>query len=388
MRHGPARGGPGGGPWTTARLQRIGNWGRADEAIGLRWEEVGLRALTTLLNVPRPAVTHAYTPTAVLALADDEALRQEIHASGLPNPDAALLGLASNGAGILQAVDFKWSLERAELPQVSATTLDRLLAAPLPGVQALLASVQADAGLVAVELGRVDGFFFAPDHAENRDWLEGPRNARQEFPLTDHDVHLWRVDALDFFGSLRGWELGQWLAELDRAARLLDTVEGADRYFRLGAGFGGALVRLATPLFAEAPAQVDARGVLGQLRARHRLFTTVDLAAWLERQMASREALGKAFRELEGSVYPFRLFRAALRAQRGGRDDEEEDKRGAREQYRAIRAAVRTMLREEGQALVARGHSEPEALTDLQERVPELTRQAKAIALEFLTGAS
>src|SRR4051794_20977781 len=45
MRGGGGRGAPR-SVWTVARLQRIGNWGRADEALGRQWEDVGLVALT------------------------------------------------------------------------------------------------------------------------------------------------------------------------------------------------------------------------------------------------------------------------------------------------------------------------------------------------------
>ena len=94
MRSGPPRG-SGSGVWTVARLQRIGNWGRADEALGRRWEEVGLVALADLLDRPRRAGAGEYLPRAVVALAEDEGLRREIHGTGLPNPDACLLGTAA-----------------------------------------------------------------------------------------------------------------------------------------------------------------------------------------------------------------------------------------------------------------------------------------------------
>ena len=278
MRGGGTRGGPY-SAWTVARLQRIGNWGRADEALGRRWEDVGLLALASLLNEPRSLGPRRYTPTAILALADSEALRREVHASGLRNPDASLVGALSTGNGILQPVDFKWSLERAELPQVSAATIERLLDADLPGVQALLGATRVAAGLPDGDLEYVDGFFFAPDHAENRAYLASAANARAEFPLGPTDVLLWTVEQPStFFAPLDGWELGRWLAEMDRSGGLLETLEGAERYFRLGAGFAGALVRLQTPLFADEPASVEARSELSRLRTTRRLYTSVDLA--------------------------------------------------------------------------------------------------------------
>ena len=371
-----------------ARVQGSGNWGRADEARGRGWEEVGLLGLTPLLHQPRGVGERVYVPLAVVALAEDEALRREVHGSGLPNPDACLIGVLPDGRGVLQPVDFKWSLERAELRQVAGTTIERLLAMGLPRVQALLASGRAAAQLAGVELELVDGFFFAPEHVENRALLASAANARAALPLGPSDIVYWPVDPAPFFGPLEGWDLGRWLAERDRSVGLLATVEGAERYFRLGAGFAGAVVRLASPLFADAAATVDARGELTRLRGSQRLFTSADLARYLERQMASREAMQRALRDLEGTLYPFRQYRGALAA-RGVKLDNLDDpaKRANREQYGAIRAGVRARLREQGQALVAAGYSEPAALAELQARAPELSRIAQRIAAKIISAA-
>ena len=387
MRSGPPRG-SGSSVWTVARLQRIGNWGRADEALGRRWEEVGLVALAHLLHQPRRVGARNYLPCGVVALGEDEALRREIHATGLPNPDACLLGTAPGDVAILQPVDFKWALERAELPQVAGATLARLLEAVLPLAQAHLAVAQAAAGLADAPLERVDGFFLAPEHAENRAFLASEANARAEFPLTPDDVVFWPLAPTDFFGPLAGWELGRWLAEMDRGAGLLASIEGAERYFRLGAGFAGAMTRLATPLFAETPAVVDARAELSRLRTSRRLFTSADLARYLERLMATRAAHERSLRDLATTVYPFRQFRAQVAAQGVQLDALDEGaKRSYRERYRAALAAVRARLRQEGQALVATGRSEPAALADLQARVPELAKTAQALAKRVLSSA-
>lgn len=381
MQRGGGRGGSGSNVWTVARLQRIGNWGRADEALGRHWEEVGLSALANLLGEPRAAGTVTYAPRTVLALAEDEALRREIHGTGLPNPDANLVGVTAGGAGVLQPVDFKWSLERAELPQVSAATISRLLDADVPLLHEHLATAQAAALLADATFEAVDGFFFAPEHPENHAWLASEANARSEFPLAADDVVLWPVDPVAFFEPLAGWELGRWLAEMDRSMGLLARIEGAERYFRLGAGFGGALARLETPLFAEAPAEVDARAELSRLRTSRRLFTSADLASYLERLMATRSAQERSLRDLAAAVYPFRLFRTQLKAL-GVDLDQVDDvaKRDYRERYRTALNAVRARLREEGRALVAAGQSEAAALTALQARIPELAKTAQALA--------
>jgi hypothetical protein len=378
------RNAPRSGPWTVARLQRIGSWGRADEALGRRWEQVGLEALAAFLERPRPAGAHTYLPKRVVAFVDDAEVQRELQAVGLPNPDACLVGILPTGGGVLQPVDFKWSLDRAELPQVAAATLTRLLAADLPALQARLAAAQAQLGLAESTFEPVDGFFFAPEHAENRAFLASAANARAEFPLTPADVVFWLVeDPPAFFAPLPGWELGCWLAELDRSTGLLQTVEGAERYFRLGAGFAGALVRLATPLFATAPATVDARAELLALRARHRLYTSADLASYLERQMAAREALERELRALEESLYPFRQFRADLAAAAEA-DGENGTSRSLRERYRAVRAAIHARICQEGRALVAAGQSEALALATLRAQAPALSRLARALAREVL----
>jgi hypothetical protein len=387
MRGGGTRGGPH-SAWTVARLQRIGNWGRADEGLGRRWEDVGLLALASLLNEPRSLGPRHYTPTAILALADSEALRREVHASGLRNPDASLLGALPAGDGILQPVDFKWSLERAELPQVSAATIERLLDADLPGVQEHLGAVRIAAGLPEGDLEYVDGFFFAPNHAENRAYLASAANARAEFPLGARDVLLWTVEPSTFFAPLDGWELGRWLAEMDRSGGLLETVEGAERYFRLGAGFAGALVRLQTPLFADEPATVDARGGLSRLRTTRRLYTSVDLAAYLERLMAGREALERELRDLESGLYPFRQFRVDLTARKLPAAVADGTGPGLRERYRVIRAAIRARLRQEGRKLVSEGQSEAGALGQLKTQVPQLAKLAHGIAQRVLAAGA
>jgi hypothetical protein len=281
-------------------------------------------------------------------------------------------------------VDFKWSLERAELPQVSAATIERLLDADLPGVQAHLGAVRIAAGLPEGDLEYVDGFFFAPNHAENRAYLASAANARAEFPLGARDVLLWTVEPSTFFAPLDGWELGRWLAEMDRSGGLLESVEGAERYFRLGAGFAGALVRLQTPLFADEPATVDARGELSRLRTTRRLYTSVDLAAYLERLMAGREALERELRDLESGLYPFRQFRVDLTARKLPAAAADGTGPGFRERYRVIRAAIRARLRQEGRKLVSEGQSEAGALGQLKTQVPQLAKLAHGIARRVL----
>jgi hypothetical protein len=362
------------------RLQRIGNWGRADEALGRRWEEVGIDALRPLVGRPRPIASGAFVPRTVLALAEDEALRHEIHRSGLPNPDACLLGVGTTGAPILQPVDFKWSLERARLPQVSAETIAGLLQAELPGVRAVLDQALGGLGLPADDLSCVDGFFFAPEHAENHAYLAGPANARAEFPLTPADVYLWRVAPEPFFAPLPGWDVACWLVGVDRSPGLLQTIEGADRYFRLGAGFAGAVRRLATPLFEPPPASVDVTAELERLRREHRLANSIQLANHLERLMTARDELARRLRDLEAALYPFRQLRLDVAHAVAVAPADDAAPTSLRQRYRVAQAAVRDWLAREGRALVQRGQPPTGALEALETRAAELAPSARTLA--------
>lgn len=375
----------GGGPLSGRRLWRVGDWGSASEHIGRHWEEVGVELLADLLGRPQAQADAApFVPTTILAIAGDRALASEVQAEGLAHADALLVGRC-DGRLALQPVDFKWSLETADARQVEGSTLARLLEARLPRLRAALATVlNAEAG--APPPLCLDGLFFSPDHAENRRFLAGQGNRHDQYPPAPDQVVLRPVHGPSFFSPLPGWELAEILAALDHALPSLQTLEGAERYYRLGAGALGALTRLHTSIYAEAPAAIDGPAELAALRRAHRLFTSESVIAHLDRQLSARAERLKALEELERAAYPFAQFKADLAAR--GVDLDALPNRRAQQPwsrlYGEIQKAVRTQVRRDGRALVARGLSELEALSELRRRLPDYELRARREAARLL----
>ena len=107
-------------PLTGRLVWHIGDWGRASEHIGARWEQVAGPLAREQLGPGDYLIVLAATP----------ALMAEVLGSGLPHADA-LRTWRENDHLALEPLDFKWSLETASARQVSSETLERLLAAEL-----------------------------------------------------------------------------------------------------------------------------------------------------------------------------------------------------------------------------------------------------------------
>jgi hypothetical protein len=378
-------------PLAGRELWRIGDWGGASTQIGRRWEEVGAAALGALVGEPSPARLE-FTPLGAVSFVLESACERAAQAAGLSHADALLIG-PLEGRLALQPVDFKWSLEVAEASQIAGETLGTLLAAELPEVrQTLIASVQAEAWQLdlagaelppAEELLLLDGLFLSPNHDANRSFLDSQANLRQEVPLQSRQVVLSPVDGHDFFSPLPGWELGVTLAAQEGARRALDTLEGAERYYRLGAGVHGALSAAQRSIFdAEAP-RIDALAELGRLRRAQRLTTTEQLIAYLDRVMAARSERQKAFRQLGRSVYPQAAYRKALRAHGivvpEPPEADPEQRRWGR-LYGLTQRELSGQLAVEGRALVKAGQNDAQALASLTARSAELANRAASIA--------
>jgi hypothetical protein len=71
------------------RDRRIGNWGRASEHIGARWEDVGSESLRPLLEGSAPWPKQGYRPVGWVALAGDAEMQARLNRAGLPSPDYA-----------------------------------------------------------------------------------------------------------------------------------------------------------------------------------------------------------------------------------------------------------------------------------------------------------
>src|SRR5437764_1420513 len=110
----------------------IGDWGRASEHIGGRWEVVAGPLARQRLDAGDQLVV----------LAADPELMAAVLTSGLAHADA-LRAWRENGHLALEPLDFKWSLETASARQVSGETLTRLLDSRLPRLESELIDVRA-----------------------------------------------------------------------------------------------------------------------------------------------------------------------------------------------------------------------------------------------------
>ncbi len=325
-------------------LWHIGDWGRASEHIGQRWEEVAGPLAREKIGGGNYLVVLAATPT----------LMADVLGSGLPHADA-LRTYPEDDQLALEPLDFKWSLETASARQVSQETLGRLLAAELPSVAIALELARQELGLdAAAAILPRDGRFVAPEHPANRAALRAEPN----LPSL-----LLPVDPRAFFEPLPGWPAAKVLArwegtDLDR----LRSVEAVERYYRLGAGATGGLLRLHTGLFETESPPIDAAALLEELRRGGHAQTLNALLLYLEHRLAERKALDERLVQLPRAAYPFGRLRADLA--RGGVPKTILESRGAlgrayAEVTRDMLAAIRTA----GQALVADGVA-PEAALD------------------------
>jgi hypothetical protein len=333
-------------PLTGRLVWHIGDWGRASEHIGARWEHVA-GALAHEQLGPQDYL---------IVLAETTRLMADVLGSGLPHADA-LRAWPEDGRLALEPLDFKWSLETASARQVSTETLDHLLAAKLPTLEAALLAARAALGLdpSAVVVAH-DGRFVAPVHPANHAALV----AEPELPTL-----LLPVAARAFFEPLPGWATARTLARLESAALdRLTGVEAIERYYRLGAGVEGALGRLHTGLFETELQKVDAPLVIAELRQAGKAPTLNALLLYCQNELAARKALEERLALLPRSAYPFGRLRTDL--QKLGVPRAVLESRGAlgrayAEVTREIAGAIRTA----GQDLVASGMGMEAALDQL-----------------------
>ena len=163
----------------------IGAWGEAAALIGRRWEELGLTLLGKRLpwSVPLGAGRTA-TITHLISVDSGPDAGPALHTAGVSAPDLLLLGtLGRSRRPVVQAADFKASLDTANPVQVSSSRLAANLpriASEVPDVAATILdqapSAAYHAALTALMAGNVgstivpEGIFIAPDSAFNR-WL-------------------------------------------------------------------------------------------------------------------------------------------------------------------------------------------------------------------------
>jgi hypothetical protein len=429
-------------PLRGRKLWRYGDWGNAGEHIGRHWEAVATPILRDAIGQPRPPIhpgDPAYTPRVLISIVADPDLAAEVQLSGLAHADSLILGFDAAGRVVAEPADFKWSLETAESRQVSATGLARVLNAGLPlleaAIVAALGELAALAGVTQPDLELVsgsvgvparapeeasapadevpeedapsgidlvedleerqyavvtrDGLFFAPRNQANQRFLHGDWNGRKADPLTDDQVWFQDFDPVEFFSPLPGWDVAGLLAGYDRSAGQLSTPDGAERYYRLGAGTRGALIRWHTSIFSTVPADIDVPAELESLRRAQHLWNSTDISLYLDRMMNVRAERESALTEWLREIYGWSRFRNDL-GRAGVNPAELESKAGKRRWgfvFGAIQKAVRSRVCSDGLLLVDDGQRDMEALENLQKRGAEFYGMATAVAKHTITAA-
>jgi hypothetical protein len=339
-------------PLEGRQLWRIGDWGGASEQIGKQWEVLGARALLTLLGIARPGPDgETYTPREAVIISATPELAAQVQANGKSHADAILVGMLDDGV-VLEPVDFKWTLETADIKQVSTPVLQGLLDPPPPllttALDLAVASLSPSSGS---EPRLHDGIFLAPDTLANRAQL------LPAGPMDPVWAALAPVDWAEFFPPLIGWHVALELARLERTS--IATLEQAERYYRLGAGVRGGLRKLAAGIFALEPEDFDDLSALTALQRDSKLRTVGEIVAYLDRALTGRSELLQALRTVERGAYPFGRFAADLKVV--GIDTRSEDRRW-RVLYGRVMKQLGTYIRLEGQKLVESGSTEQQAL--------------------------
>jgi len=324
----------------------IGDWGRASEHIGGRWEVVAGPLARQRLDAGDQLVV----------LAADPELMAAVLTSGLAHADA-LRAWRENGHLALEPLDFKWSLETASARQVSGETLTRLLDSHLPRLESELIDVRARLDLEPdAEIELHDGRFIAPEHPANRAALrDDPRLPSVLLP----------VDPQAFFQPLSGWPAARAVAQLEGCdLERLRALDGVERYYRLGAGAAGALTRLHTGLFDAEPTQVDAPALIAAYARPVRQGTVNAMLLDLERRLAARKLLEERLAQVPRAAYPFGRLRTDLAKE--GTPRQVLDSRGALGRaYGEVTRELASAIREAGYSMTTSGLSPETALDRL-----------------------
>ncbi|MHB0871044.1 MAG: hypothetical protein ACYC5J_16535, partial [Chloroflexota bacterium] len=293
------------------RERLVGNWGGASEQIGRRWEEVGLEALRSRLASVIPWPENGYRPREIVELAGDDSLQLALSRSGLPSPDVIMVLQDAGGGKALQALDFKWNLEFATYVQIRAEALHALLEREVAPLEALLSRhLPEDPRDLPIQ----DGLLCAPRLPVNAWFLQSEQNSRQEYPIEVSEVLFEGVDPLYFFGHLPGWDLGTLLAQADRSTPRLRSLDGAEHYYRIGAGLQGAVAQFQVSIFQRRPPAVTATAAFDWLKVRVRPASSMGFLQLAEKLMAIRSQLTTRLRSLLRSPYRFSDLVESLKA--------------------------------------------------------------------------
>ena len=333
-------------PLSGRLVWHIGDWGRASEHIGNRWEQVAGDLARQRLGDGDALVVLAATPTLMAA----------VLSTGLPHADAVRAWRENNHL-VLEPLDFKWSLETASTRQVSRETLAHLLAAEVPPLQTALDDARRDVGLpVEAPVELHDGRFVAPVHPANHAALI----AEPELPTL-----LLPVEPHPFFEALPGWSAARAVARLESSdIDRLKSIDSVERYYRLGAGVEGALVRLNTSIFDTDLQKVDATEAIARLRQTGRGRTLNGLLLYLQQGLADRKVLDERLAQLPRQAYPFGRLRTDLH--RAGVPRTVLDSRGQLGRaYGEVTREIAAAMRAAGADLVRDGRTPEQALAEL-----------------------
>ena len=379
----------------------IGAWGEAAALIGRRWEELGLTLLGKRLpwSVPLGAGRTA-TITHLISVDSGPDAGPALHTAGVSAPDLLLLGtLGRSDRLVVQAADFKVSLDTANPGQVSAARLAGNLpriTSEVPDVAAAILaqapSAAYHAALTALMAGNVgstlvpEGIFIAPDSAFNR-WLHkllanvrpgirlprlprgspATRSRSSGFQLS---AHLEPVAPATMLGTLEGWSEGGRLAALDGQRLTAAELTVAERYWRLGAGLHGALRTLYRPVLAQLPADWDATPALDRLLRRVRPPDAAALLSALARAVEQRRPQWAHEQEVLRCPVGFRAW--LRRAEQAGLEVETGEFAGiVRRKHGSLAASHRQRVTAAARQLHEQGQTNRQVLTALEARSDE-----------------
>ncbi len=376
-------------PRDLRRERLVGNWGGASEQIGRRWEEMGLEALQARLASGAPWPEDGYRPHGIVELAGDNSMQLALSRSGLPSPDVIMILKDGNGGKSLQALDFKWNLEYATYSQICAEALTALLQKGVAPLQELLSqSLPEDPETLPI----LDGLLSSPRLPVNQWFLHSEQNNRQEYPIEAGEVIFEEVKPLDFFGPLPGWDLALLLAQADRSAARLQYLDGAEHYYRLGAGLQGAAAQLQVSIFVRRPPAVTAAEAFDWLKTRLRPASSLGFVQLAEKLMATRGQLLTRLRGLLRSPYRFGDLVEALKARDLQLPEKEEglpprERERWGEILRKVAAEHKELIYRTGLRLVQTGLSDAEALARLEGDSRRFASQARAHAEKLIEAA-
>jgi len=377
-------------PTRDLRRERLaGNWGGASEHIGRRWEEVGLDILRRRVNCDDLRTENGYRPQVAVPLADDPDLQLALSRSGLPSPDVILVLSNGHGERILQALDFKWNLEFASYSQIRSEALQALIE---KGVAPLHSLLQGSLGEMPDGLPIMDGLLSAPRLPVNQWFLGSEQNKRQEYPIEPREVMFEDLDPLAFFEPLPGWEMAKTLAAADRSQMRLQSLDGAEHYYRLGAGLQGAVGQLRVSVFVRKPPAATADAAIEWLKAKVRPPSSLGFLQYSEKLMSARSQLLIRVRALSRCPYRFADLAEALKT-RGRPLPEREDgmppqeKEGWGDLLRRVAVQHKELIYRTGLKLVEVGLSDADALTRLEGESRRFAAQARSHAEKLITVA-